>query len=343
VAALAAGLASFDPALEVAGVIANRVGGRSHLELLDRALAAPAPAGLRCPRLVGGFPVEATLTFPARHLGLRTAGEHAALEDQLTAWGERAAAWCDLDALLGIAGRAEPIAAAPANPPTSPPTTASAPAPGRVRIAVAQDEAFHFYYEDNLRRLELAGAELVRFSPLADGELPPGIAGVYLGGGYPELHAERLADNAALRAAMRTAAAAGVPIYGECGGLMYLCEAIETRDGRRHPMLGLLPGVAVMQERLVALGYVEVETQVRTLLGGAGTRFRGHQFRYSQLRDLPGDLEHAFRVRRRRDGSAAPEGYRRGSVLGTYVHAHWASNPQAAAELVAACAGREVG
>jgi cobyrinic acid a,c-diamide synthase len=118
---------------------------------------------------------------------------------------------------------------------------------------------------------------------------------------------------------------------------MYLCEGIRTRDGRLHPMLGLLPGEAVMGERLAALGYVEVETQVRSLLGPPGVRFRGHQFRYSELRGVPDSVERVYRVRRRRDGEPTVEGYRRGHVLGTYVHAHWASNPEVPAGIVSAC------
>jgi cobyrinic acid a,c-diamide synthase len=317
IAALARGVADFDPELRVAGVVATRVGSRGHLTLLREALHAPP--------IVGGLPVEPTLAFPARHLGLGAADRGALPEAILDAWGERVADWFELDRVLAIA-RAAPL-------PQPPDVAAPAPAAVRCRIAIALDDAFHFYYEDNLRRLEAAGAELVRFSPLADAALPP-VDGVYLGGGYPELHAGVLAGNQPMRAAL--AAFAG-PIYGECGGLMYLCEAIVGRDGRRHPMLGLLPGEAVMGERLAALGYVEVETQARSLLGPAGLRFRGHQFRYSELRGVPDSVERLYRVRRRRDGDITAEGYRRGNVVGSYVHAHWASNPDVAAGLVAAC------
>ncbi|WP_437938351.1 cobyrinate a,c-diamide synthase [Sorangium sp. So ce341] len=234
-------------------------------------------------------------------------------------------------------------------------------APRRARIGVAFDEAFHFYYADNLRRLEAAGAELVRFSPIRDARLPD-VDALYLGGGYPEVHAERLTENAALRAEIRAFAGGGGPIYAECGGLMYLTEAIRTLDGRAHPMVGLVPAEAVMCEKLQALGYVEVETQARTILGGAGLRFRGHQFRYSELRpavpepapaaqapspaaqapspaaQAPLPIEHAYSVRRRRGGQVAREGYRAQNVLASYVHAHWASNPRVPEGLVASAA-----
>jgi cobyrinic acid a,c-diamide synthase len=164
----------------------------------------------------------------------------------------------------------------------------------------------------------------------------PDIDGLYLGGGYPEVHAAALAANTAMRDAIAGFARAGGPIYAECGGLMYLARAIRTLDGQRHQMLGLLPGEVEMRERLVALGYAEVETQAPTLLGGPGLRFRGHQFRYSELR-LAGDVDHVYTVRRRRGGEVAREGYRVGNTLASYVHAHWASNPGAARGLVAAC------
>jgi cobyrinic acid a,c-diamide synthase len=322
VAAIARGLADFDPDLHLAGVVCNRVGSRGHLDLLREAL--------RSPPVVGGLPSRAELAFPGRHLGLVTAGAGALPEAVLTAWGEAAASWLDVDRILAIARAAPPL--------DLPRSAAPAPrAPERCRIGVAFDEAFHFYYEDNLARLEALGARLVRFSPVHDRELPD-VHGVYLGGGYPEEHAAALARNVGLREALRAFARGGGPIYAECGGLMFLSQAIRTCDGAEHPMLGLLPGVAVMKERLAALGYVEVETRLPTLLGPAGLKLRGHQFRYSELTGIPDDLGLAYVVRRRRGGEAALEGYARGSVLGTYVHAHWASCPEAAAGFVDACA-----
>ncbi|WP_437654362.1 cobyrinate a,c-diamide synthase [Sorangium sp. So ce1182] len=379
VAALVQGFAGFDPALRVAAVVCNQVGSRGHLDILRQAQAQ------RSPPVLGGLPRDAAQSFPERHLGLRTADEAALPEARFDHWGAQAEAWIGLDALLAIA-RAAPalpeVAAAPAAAATAAaaPAATTTPAAGearagaarpRARLGVAFDEAFHFYYADNLRRLEAAGAELVRFSPIRDARLPD-VDGLYLGGGYPEAHAERLADNAAMRAEIRAFADGGGPIYAECGGLMYLTEAIRTLDGRAHPMVGLVPAEAVMCEKLQALGYVEVETQARTILGGAGLRFRGHQFRYSELRPArtepapaqaepppaaaapasppanasppappepaPLPIEHAYSVRRRRGGQVAREGYRAQGVLASYVHAHWASNPLVPEGLVASAA-----
>jgi len=320
-AALVAGFAGFDRDLRVAGVICNRVGGRGHLDLLHRALSAPP--------IVGGLVAEPELAFPERHLGLTTAREGAVAESLFAAWGARAAEWIDLDSVLQIA-RDAPLA--PSSSSSSSPSSSPS-----CRIALALDDAFHFYYEDNLRRLETLGAELVPFSPVRDARLPD-VDGLYLGGGYPELHAEVLAANAPMREAVAAFALSGRPIYAECGGLMYLTRAIRTRDGRAHPMVGLIPCEAVMADGLQALGYVEVELCVDTPLGSAGTRFRGHQFRYSRLTELDGAVALAYSVRR--PGSDAPlrEGYRVGdNVLASYVHAHWASNPRVAEAFVASC------
>jgi cobyrinic acid a,c-diamide synthase len=322
VAPLVDGFTRFDPALTVAGTIANRVGSRGHADLLRKALGASP--------LLGALPREAEHAFAERHLGLRTADEAALPDALLDHWGARAAEWIGLDALL------ERARSAPSLPDVGP-VSQSPAAERRARIGIARDEAFHFYYVDNLRRLEALGAELVPFSPVHDPALP-NVDGLYLGGGYPEVHAAALSANASMRAAIAGFAERGAPIYAECGGLMYLTRAICTLDGARHEMVGLLPTEARMHEKLQALGYVEVETQARTLLGGAGTRFRGHQFRYSELDPPPwGELEPVYALRRRRGGETSTEGCRVGNVVASYVHAHWASNPNVAEAFVDAC------
>ncbi len=348
IAAVAGGFVAFDPALALAGVIANRVGSRSHLQLLGEAL--------RRPPVLGGFPVAEGQAFASRHLGLRTADRAAVPEERLDAWGSLVEQWWNLDAVLALARQAAdpsrtadtpaPTAAAPAPTAASPP-----PARPRCRIGYALDEAFHFYYEDNLRRLAGLGAELVPFSPLRDRRLPE-VDGLYLGGGYPEVHAATLAANRELAAAIGEFARRGRPVYAECGGLMYLAQAIVTTEGTAHPMVGLLPGQAVVSPRLEALGYVEVELQQPSILGPPGLRFRGHQFRYSRLvgvgdgagtgasasAEAGASADRVYSVRRRRGGEVTREGYRAGTVLGSYVHAHWASNPLLAEHLVQSCA-----
>lgn len=307
-AAVVEGLDRHVPGVRLAGVIFNRVGSPGHTRLLAEALS-----GSGIP-VLGGLPSAAGLTLPERHLGLVAAEAARDAEARVAAIAAHVAAHVDLDALRRLAA---PVPVAEPGPPT--------PEGERVRIGVARDAAFSFYYPDNLDLLVEAGAELVFFSPLADRALPP-VDGLYLGGGYPEAHAAELSANTAMRAAI--GAFAG-PIYAECGGLMYLGE---TLDGA--PMCGVLPVRTRMGERLRALGYREVVTTRDTVLGPAGTRFRGHEFHYSELVGPP-DLPPAYRMTGR--AGDAPEGWSRGAVLGSYVHAHFGSNPALAANLVAAC------
>ncbi|MEY4576079.1 MAG: hypothetical protein RL701_782 [Pseudomonadota bacterium] len=319
VAAVIAGFAHFEPGIAPAAVICNRVGSAGHLALLRSATPLAAP-------ILGGLPKSVAQRFPERHLGLVAAQElERDLEPILEAWADLVEAHCDVDALLALARTAPPLPAATLAPRS---TTA------RCRIGVAKDAAFHFYYDANLRLLEEAGAELVEFSPLTAATLPP-VDGLYIGGGYPELHAARLSANSTLLRQLREHGARGKPIYAECGGLMYLADAIVDRSGERHELAGLIPGVAVMQPKLQALGYVSVATRAASPLGPAGTRYRGHQFRYSNFHTehVPGRLE----LQTTRSDSTQLEGYGRGAVLGSYVHGHWASNPAIAEAFVAAC------
>jgi cobyrinic acid a,c-diamide synthase len=322
IAAVALGFTAFDPALRIGALVANRVGGRGHLDLLKSAQ--------RSPPILGGLPGDAEHAFPERHLGLRTADETTLPDAMLDHWGGLAAEWFALDALLELA-RSAPAIADPIGPALTPSTAAC-------RIGIARDAAFHFYYADNLRRLEALGAALVPFSPIADRALPA-VDGLYLGGGYPEVAAHALAANTAMRDAVKAFADRGGPVYAECGGLMYLARAIVTLDGARHPMVGLVPADACMRPSLQSLGYVEVEVTAASILGEAGTRFRGHQFRYSELSPAPDDasVDRVYAVRGRRARENEREGYRVKNVLASYVHAHWASNAKVPREFVRSC------
>lgn len=322
IAALAKGFSMFDADVQIAGLICNRIGSRGHLDLLREATEGRPP-------VLGGLPKEVALAFSDRHLGLHTADRATVSEDVFVAWGERVNEWCDIEGILAIARNAPAL-------PAFPVMGRIVGEGARCRIGLAFDEAFHFYYDDNLRRLESMGADLVRFSPIHDAHLPD-IDGLYFGGGYPEVHAERLSLNLSMRNDVVSFAESQGPIYGECGGLMYLSNGIRTLDGVLHPMVGLIPGEAEMTDRLQALGYVEVDTKDETMFGPAGLRFRGHQFRYSDFH-LSADIDRCYHVRRRRGDDVLHEGYRKGNTLASYVHAHWASNPRLAQGFVQACA-----
>lgn len=320
VGAIGRGFAAFDPEVRVAGLICNRVGSRSHLQLLRDATDNPP--------VFGGLPKNPSGTFPARHLGLRSADAECAPDSLLRAWGELVGDWCDLDAIIALAGSGRRMAA-------EPPSLSANQTKRKCTIAVALDEAFHFYYKDNLRRLESAGAKLVRFSPIHDSRLPSA-DGIYIGGGYPEIHAAELAANVSMRRAIAEFATVGGVIYAECGGMMYLCSELRTLDGAIYPLCGVLSARTEICQRLQALGYVEARTTCDSILGEMGVQFRGHQFRYSRV-EVSGGIEPAFMVKRRRGATAEAQGFRFKRTVASYIHAHWASNPSIVDSLITNC------
>jgi cobyrinic acid a,c-diamide synthase len=320
-AALVHGFASFDADLSLAGVIFNRIGSAGHLEYLQQALAS-----LKDVRCFGGLPRDPELAIPERHLGLATAEDHPLEEVYLHYLAEWLEAHLDLDGLLQ--------ALSPLALPEEPAPEAGPPA---VRLGVARDRAFCFYYPENLELLAQRGAELVFFSPLEDRELPADLDGIYLGGGYPELYAEQLAGNEGLKQALKKSAAGGLPIYAECGGLMYLARDLRDLEGRTFPMAGVFPFSVQMLPRLKALGYREVTLTGAGLLGPSGTTARGHEFHYSEIVGQPDGVPCLYRLTPRRGGEAVSEGYSANNVLASYVHLHFGSNPEVARHLVASC------
>jgi cobyrinic acid a,c-diamide synthase len=319
-AASALGFERFDPGLRVAGVVANRVGGATHAGWIADAVRAACRA-----EWLGGVPYDPALTVGERHLGLLTAAEGALTPGLIGRLGDTVERHVDLDRLLALAE--------PAPAPAPPPATSRPP---RARIGVAHDAAFQFYYAENLGALRAAGAELVSWSPLADADVPD-VEGLYLGGGYPEVHARALADNTAVRAAVRRFAEAGRPIYAECGGLMFLAESLEDVDGHVHPMVGVLPAAVRMRAHGLTIGYAEVTLAAPCGLGAPGAVARGQEFHASTLGPVPARVPRAYRVRAP-GGAERAEGYLVDGTLMSYVHLHFASNPSLAASFVDACA-----
>jgi cobyrinic acid a,c-diamide synthase len=287
--------------LRIAAVIANQIAGEKHYDYLRDAISA------RCrPEPVGYLPHDPDLAIPERHLGLHLA-EEAMPQERLNRLAAAMESHVDLDRLLQLGAR-------PAQP--------AAPLqqrPIRVRMGLARDQAFCFYYQDNLDLLSACGAELVEFSPVNDHALPPALNGIYLGGGYPELHAEALAANAPMRSAIARFIDGDGPVYAECGGFMYLTEGIANTEGRVFPMAGIFPTVARMRKRLAQLGYVEVEIS-------PGEMARGHQFRYSDINAMPETVCRVY-----------ADGYRVRSAIGSYVHLHFLSCPEFARRFVESC------
>lgn len=323
-AATALGFVRYRRRSGVRAFILNRVAGESHFAMAARAIERAT--GLP---VIGYLPNDSALSMPERHLGL--AGDAADFTRLARALADAVAAHIDLDALLAIAASAPDLA----DPPAATASGAADPSGARPVIAVARDEAFSFYYQDNLDELERLGARLAFFSPLRDAELPAGTAAVYLGGGYPELHAATLAANEPMRAAIRRAADAGMPVYAECGGYLYLLDELDGMDGRPYAGCGLFPGRARMGTKLAALGYRDCSTLAPSLVGPAGSRLSGHVFHYATV-DGPASPALSMTNARRPDAPPALEGAASGSTFGSFLHVHFAANGGLARKLVSA-------
>lgn len=261
-------------------------------------------------KVYGFLPKDSNVFLKSRHLGLVTASEQESLSEKLALLGAMAERHIDLDGLIELAGTASPFETEDAFGEFSP--------VGNVRLAVAMDEAFCFYYEDNLEMLRRLGAEIVPFSPLHDASLPEHIHGVYIGGGYPELYAEKLSKNESMRADILRAGRRGLPIIGECGGYMYLCECIHS-----WPMVGLVPGKCRMTEKLGPFGYMRGTCRKDSLIGKAGETFMAHEFHYSLMADGGEDFLLAKPGRRSRSGGTAGK-----NIYAAYPHLYFYANPE---------------
>jgi len=326
------GFASFERHVRVAGVIANRCGSVRHGIMLAEALRAS-----RLPPMVAAIPQGALPALPERHLGLVTADSRNLPPQALDELADAFEHYSTLGEIVNMA-RSAPFlyVEAPERKGIQ----------GRARLGVACDAAFHFYYRDVLDELEDRGCTLVRFSPVADRALPEGLDALYLGGGYPEEEAAELSANGPMLASVRDFAASGRPVYAECGGLMYLCREMETVDGRRHPMAGILPAATKMHRGLQALAYVDVTLKEDSLWGLAGESVRGHEFHHSSLTSNPAGVEgwrSVYRMRTLRAEAPVEEGFQKGNVLASYAHLHLASRPRALERFIASCEGRTSG
>lgn len=321
-AALVSGFERFDPDLRFAGVIFNKLGSTRHLAYLKEALEGHVT--MPC---LGGIFRNQGVEIPERHLGLVTDDEQGLSEKHMSALADMIEEGIDVDRLLGSFDSGHDA--------KSRGGVTQRPAP-RVRIGIARDRAFCFYYPDNLDILEENGAELVFFSPMSDARLPENLDGLYLGGGYPELFAKELSDNLGLRSDIKAKSDAGMPIYGECGGFMYLCSEIKDFEQQRFPMAGCFPFSAMMLEKLRSLGYREVTVNEDTLLGPKGRVIRGHEFHYSRIDDDHG-AKTVYRVSPRTQDTFTEEGYRVNRTLGSYIHLHFGSCPETGRAFVAAC------
>jgi cobyrinic acid a,c-diamide synthase len=350
-AAVVAGFELFRPSgphapdlssLNIAGVILNRVGGRPHYEMLCRGIEDST--GVPC---LGHLAKNAFPPLPHRHLGLIPAGELKDARGYIDRLADVAEESIDMEALADLAGKAPPLDEdqSPLSP-AGPENITGEGGRSGIRIGVARDAAFSFYYQDNLDLLENLGAELVFFSPLRDAALPEELDGLYLGGGFPEVFAPMLAENADLRGAVRIALEDGLPAYAECGGLLYLCERFVGlpgkggEEGPEYAMVGFFPRTGLMTTRLQHFGYVTLTSLQNSVLGAAGAVFPAHEFHYSRL--VESDFPPAFNVEKP-DGRNWTGGMVKKNVLAGFAHLNFRGCPDAARSCVDACKARRAG
>lgn len=333
VAAIVQGCASFEPGLDLAGVILNRTAGERHRSVLRRSIEEYTDIPV-----LGMLPKIAENPIPERHMGLLSDQEygtgaqdgHAALD----ALADTAEQWLDLDAILGVARRAPRM-----NPATAPLFDGS-PRPKAARIGYVHDEALWFYYPENLEALAHAGAELVRLSILS-GEPWPDMDGLYLGGGFPEMFAQRIAVNRPVLERIRSLSRAGMPIYAECGGFMLLCDELECRgaDGSvgRHAMAGVFPAATALCERPQGLGYTEAVVEDASPFFRPGETVLGHEFHYSLcLTGRGASLSATMRMRRGSGIGDGRDGLLYENTFAGYTHIHALAVPDWAPRFVAA-------
>jgi cobyrinic acid a,c-diamide synthase len=310
-AALLHGFRSFDVSVRIAGVVLNQVGSARHEQECRQACAE---VGLP---VLGGLRRDDALAVPSRHLGLVTAAEHASAASLVQRWADAVTAQVDLDAVVALAS------ASPRGPRWEPDAEVTS-SPGEPVVAVAGGPAFTFGYAEHAELLAASGAAVTVFDPLADESLPPGTAGLVLPGGFPECHTEALSANAALRAEVATLARRGAPVHAECGGLLYLCHAVNGA-----PMCGVLGAEATMTGQLM-LGYRDAVAVRDSVLHQEGARVTGHEFHRTTVTPRAGQSAWAWA------GSPA-EGFVQGGVHASFLHTHPAAHPAAVARFVANC------
>ena len=322
-AAIVQGVRDFDPRVRLAGVLLNRVGSAGHARMVTEAIKSEVGVPV-----VGYLLRDDTLNLPERHLGLIPTLEPGRWRTWLDAACEKIAATVNLDRVLELARSAPQLTIDNWQLPI-------VRCKLHATIAVARDAAFNFIYADNLDLLRAAGAEIVFFSPLNDRTLPRGTQALYLCGGFPEIYAAELAANTALFAEIRAAFRAGLPIYAECGGLMYLTEEIVDQQNTAHAMAGLLPGRSAMTGRLT-LGYRTARAVHNSWLRRAGETIRGHEFHYSTWENRPQDLPPAYELQPNEfQRDTRDDGAQIDNLIASYVHLHFFAHPELATRFVA--------
>ncbi|MBF0118600.1 MAG: cobyrinate a,c-diamide synthase [Desulfobacterales bacterium] len=321
VAAIIKGFEEFDKDLKFAGVIFNNVASERHLNYLKDSLAG----NVNMP-FIGGIAYDDKISIPERHLGLVTSEDNPLSAETINNLSYIIEKNILIERLLNILPDINVIT----------PCTLDLISP-KVRIGVAKDRAFCFYYQDNIDFLNLFGGEIVYFSPISDCSLPENLDGIYLGGGYPELFLEELYNNKSLMNQIKEKSNEGIPIYAECGGFMYLCNSICKEDGKAYEMAGCFPFGIKMLPRLKALGYREITLLKDTIIGKKGSKIRGHEFHYSEIVKNNGAVETVYNVSTKANINDIFEGYQISRTIGSYIHLHFGSCPDSVKTFIDSC------
>lgn len=320
-AAIVAGYRAFDPSLRLGGVILNGIGSDEHLRLCQEAIEHYTGIPV-----LGYLPRDDRLALPERHLGLIPTVEGPSNEEFLRRLVAQCEATLNIPQILRLSEQA-------AGPKVESALFPQVPKTLLAKIAVAKDKAFSFYYQDSLDLLEAWGAELMPFSPLQDTRLPQGSSGLYIGGGFPELYAADLAGNKSIKQSIKVAAGQGMPIYAECGGLMYLGKSVQDLQGNKHQMAGVIPVSTQIASPRLSLGYRTVQALGDGPILCQGEIVRGHEFHWSVLESTTGSAN-AYRVLEKGDYR---EGFQRKNLLASYIHLHLGSLPSMASRFIENC------
>src|SRR5438309_6284362 len=326
-AAVALGFKSYGESPRIAGVLLNNVRSDAHRRRAEDAIwdIAKLP-------VLGALRAMPQLDIPQRERGLLPVTENKEWDRMIGLLAETIDRDVDLDLLLRIANKAELVPLVPKK------VFQGKPDGGRtVRLAVAYDDAFNFYYPENLELLEEHGAQVVPFSPLEDAQLPQDIAGVYLGGGFPEIFVEPLAKNHAMAESIQRAHRSEVPIHAECGGLMYLARSLRTESGMTHQMAGVIPVDVEMDGQIHRFGYRQLLTLEDSILSPRGQFYRGHEFHWSRITGHNGGLKAAYQMLNAEGEVIGYEGFVAPNLLASYVHLHFGQNPLLVDKFVQHC------
>jgi cobyrinic acid a,c-diamide synthase len=326
-AAIVKGFQLFAEGPNIVGVIANKVGSEGHFKIVKTAIEQECNIPV-----IGYLQRDLDIEIPERHLGLIPSIERGELTPFFEQLGKLVEKTIDVDQLLELA-KATTLEASSSS------LFDRREEPASVRMAVAKDAAFNFYYPENIELLEAAGVELVYFSPLAGEVLPADVNGLYIGGGFPEEFAQILSENTAVLESIKQAVQNGLPTLAECGGFMYLTDSLETTDQVEYKMVGIIPGKVKMQTKLAALGYREITGEQNNFLLPEGLQARGHEFHYSTFQS-DGESLYAYSTKGMR--GTKKEGYMEGNLIAGYTHFHFASCPDLVQNWIAKCKENKV-